>query len=153
MEAWSKRISTWILNKWIKDTMVTAPTPRSGNKSIQIKYMTQVKSRPPVFAIFCNVPELPGFFETFLRTRIQHDFQLEGIPIRFNIHKSKGVAAKPSELRQGKKSVSGKAKGKMYARSVSPRKRASMYEMMKFRSRRNDSRKKQKRFKSKQKQA
>lgn len=137
-DAWSARVNTWILNKWIKDTMVTSPTPRTGDKAIHIKYVTQVKTRPPTFALFCNVPELPGFFEKFLKSRLQHDFKLQGIPIRFVIHKSKGNEAKKNLLSKGKNKSYHVGKG--YSRSVSPGKRNSAYEMFKLKARRKEKR-------------
>jgi GTP-binding protein len=53
-DSWSNRISTWILNKWLKDLLVINPPPRVAGKQLSIKYMVQVKSRPPTFALFCN---------------------------------------------------------------------------------------------------
>ena len=41
-DAWSKRLSTWVLNRWLVDTMVSSPMPRAGNKAIAIKFITQV---------------------------------------------------------------------------------------------------------------
>eukprot|EP01034_Spumella_vulgaris_P026595 gene26595-33197_t len=101
-DAWSKRINTGLLNNWLKDLMVTAPTPRAGNKRINIKYITQIKTRPPTFALFGNVAEIPGFFERFLKSRMQRDFKLEGIPLRYLIRKTKGHAVKKRLLSQGK---------------------------------------------------
>jgi GTP-binding protein len=66
-DAWSRRVSTWVLNRWLKDLMIATPPPRVGGKSIVVRYMTQVKSRPPVFALFSNAPDLPGSFQRFLR--------------------------------------------------------------------------------------
>ena len=58
--------------------------------------LSQVKSRPPTFAFFCNTKEIPGFFERFLRSRIQKDFKLDGVPIRMLIRKSKVRFLPPS---------------------------------------------------------
>ena len=41
-DAWSNRVSTWILNKWIKDLMVTMTPAKIGSKTLNIKYMSQV---------------------------------------------------------------------------------------------------------------
>jgi predicted GTPase len=109
--AWSKRIDTWVLNSWLKDMLVTMPTARAGDKAVTIKYMTQVKARPPTFALFSNVSELPGFFERFVRSRLQEDFQLEGVPIRFIVKKSIGSSTKLSLLRFGKHSRRGAGLG------------------------------------------
>ena len=87
-DAWSARIDTWVLNKWLADILVVNNTPRVSGKQVKIKYITQIKSRPPVFALFCNVDKLPRFFERFLRFRLQTEFQLEGIYVRFIIRKT-----------------------------------------------------------------
>lgn len=110
-EAWDKRVDTWVLNDWLKELMVTAPTARAGDKAIKIKYMTQVKGRPPTFTLFTNVKELPPFFERFLRSRLQQDFQLKGVPVRFIIRKSEGREAKKALLKFGKQSKRGRGFG------------------------------------------
>ena len=66
-DAWSKRVTTWVLNRWLKDMMVSTPAPRAGGKAVSVKYITQIKTRPPTFALFCNAQVLPGFFDRFLR--------------------------------------------------------------------------------------
>lgn len=73
-DSWSRRISTWVLNRWIKDALVSTNPPRAAGKEVTIKYMTQVKTRPPTFAVFCNMEELPGFFERHLRYFTQFIF-------------------------------------------------------------------------------
>lgn len=110
-DAWDRRINTWILNKWLKELMVSAPSARAGTKAIHIKYITQVKGRPPTFALFTNVSELPPFFERFLRSKLQDEFSLSGIPIRFIIKKSEGKAVKKHLLKQGKHTSRGRGMG------------------------------------------
>ncbi|KAJ1421277.1 GTP-binding protein, partial [Ochromonadaceae sp. CCMP2298] len=90
-DAWSRRVDTGTLNYWLRDLMVTHALPRVDGKLLNLKYITQVKSRPPTFALFSNMAELPGHFERFLRTNIQKAFDLQGIPIRFLIRKTKGI--------------------------------------------------------------
>ncbi|CAM9165231.1 unnamed protein product, partial [Ectocarpus fasciculatus] len=92
-DGWSRRISTWVLNRWLRDTLVVNPPPHVGSRSISVKYITQVKSRPPAFTIFCNTAEIPRFFERFLRNKLQSDFKLEGIPVRISVRKTKGTEA------------------------------------------------------------
>ena len=104
-DAWSKRIETGSLNAWLRDLLVTQQPPRVDGKALNIKYMTQVKSRPPTFALFTNMEELPIFFERFLKSNIQEAFQLQGVPIRFVIRKTKGVDIH-RDRKLGKKSTS-----------------------------------------------
>lgn len=93
-DGWSKRFSTATLNRWLKDLLVTtkyaksAGTSTGNSNSINIKFITQVKSRPPTFAIFCNKDELPQSLERFLKSSIQRDFALVGVPVRFIVKKT-----------------------------------------------------------------
>lgn len=118
-DAWSRRVSTWVLNRWLKDLMIATPPPRVGGKSIVVRYMTQVKSRPPAFALFTNAPELPGSFQRFLRFKLQQDFQMAGVPIRFVVKKSVGNVVEKALLKQGKKTRRGVGRGE--GRPVGPK--------------------------------
>jgi GTPase len=120
-DSWSKRIETWLLNRWIRDTMASAPAPRASDKNIKIKYMTQISSRPPDFLLSTNVEELPGHFERYLRSRIQQDFDLRGVPIRFTIRKSQGNPVKKELLKHNISSR--RHKGHSDSRGVGPKKR------------------------------
>ncbi len=42
-DAWSARISTGTLNRWLADLMVSANIPRVAGKLVKIKYITQVQ--------------------------------------------------------------------------------------------------------------
>lgn len=146
-DSWSKRVPTWILNRWLKETMVTAPPPRTAGRLLKVKYVTQIKSRPPTFALFCNASSLPGFFERFLRARIQKDFDLQGVPLRFEVRKTEGSQVDPGLLkaRQGKHTRRGVGHGE--GRGVGPNKRNLPIELrsdkkMKDQRRRRDTRNK-----------
>ena len=103
-DAWNRRISTWVLNSWLKDLLISFPPPRVNGKALKVKFIAQVKTRPPCFAIFANAMSLPGFYERFLRSRIQEDFDLVGVPLRFLIRKSEGREVKRHLLKQGARS-------------------------------------------------
>eukprot|EP01039_Chlorochromonas_danica_P008777 gene8777-9679_t len=113
-DSWDRRISTWLLNNWMKDALVAMPLARAGNKVVKVKYMVQTKNRPPTFTLFSNAKELPGSYERFLRSRLQDDFHFEGVPIRFNVKKSVGKAVNLSLLRQGKHSRRGTGRGDVF---------------------------------------
>lgn len=113
-DSWDRRISTWVLNNWMKDALVAMPLARAGNKVVKVKYMVQTKNRPPTFTLFSNAKELPGSYERFLRSRLQDDFHFEGVPIRFNVKKSVGKAVNLSLLRQGKHTRRGTGRGDVF---------------------------------------
>ena len=138
-DAWSKRCPTWVLNKWLRDTMVTAPVSRQGGKALKIKYITQTKSRPPAFTLWTNVSELPGAVERFLKSRIQEDFQLKGIPLRFSVRKTAGNDVKKGLLKH-KVSAHGKnrrGQGHGEGRGVGPNKRNVPIEIRKLNDKRD----------------
>ena len=67
--------------------------------------ITRLTARPlpllpysPQFLLFTNVEALPGFFERFLRKRLQEAFDLKGVPVRFAVRKSVGTGACSLEL-------------------------------------------------------
>eukprot|EP01033_Poteriospumella_lacustris_P006015 gene6015-4317_t len=133
---------------------VTAPKARVGDKQLKVKYITQVKSRPPTFTLFCNADELPTFFERYLRSKIQDEFKLEGVPIRFVVKKSEGNEVKKHLLKQGKHSRRGtglgEAKGKLGPEGKKNRRTVDFYAKHKSRSeveqrRRRDTRLRKKR--------
>ena len=101
-DAWSRRIETGSLNAWMRDLLVTQPPPRVDGKALNLKYMTQVKTRPPTFALFTNLEELPVFFERYLKSNIQTAFNLQGVPIRFVVRKTKGVDIHRSKKLDGR---------------------------------------------------
>jgi GTP-binding protein len=82
MESYSFRISTGQLNRLIQDAVFARPYTSKG-KVLKIYYATQVSTRPPTFALFCNDPELMHFsYQRYLLNKIRASYPLEGTPIR-----------------------------------------------------------------------
>jgi hypothetical protein len=67
------------------------------------------------------VDAIPGFFERFLRNKLQEDFQLRGVPIRFVVKKVEGKEVNKTLLKQGKHTRRGVGRGE--GRSVRPENR------------------------------
>lgn len=89
-QLWNKRISTAQLNKWLEFVISAHPAPAINGRRIKIKYMTQIKTRPPTFALFASQSdELPGSYTRYLVNNLRKDFNLPGIPIRIQIKGSK----------------------------------------------------------------
>ena len=53
-ETWNKRISTAKLNRWLASALETTPPPAVAGRRIKIRYITQLRARPPYFVIFGN---------------------------------------------------------------------------------------------------
>jgi len=92
-DAWSKRIDTSALNSWLNDLHVNTSPPRINGKETRIKFITQVKARPPSFVLFSNCQNIPAAYSRFIKKRLQKDFNFNGVPLRFSVQKSKGNAA------------------------------------------------------------
>ena len=57
---WSRRVGTGELNRWFGKAVETNPPPAPGGKRIKLRYITQIKTRPPSFVIFgSRVDQLP----------------------------------------------------------------------------------------------
>jgi len=78
----NKRIKTSDLNKVLFPIVKETPPPAISGKEIKIKYVTQVKSSPPVFAFFANFPDdIPEHYKRFLENKIREHFGFVGVPL------------------------------------------------------------------------
>lgn len=84
----SKSISTAKLNIFLKAAIERNHPPAVRGKDIRINYLTQIKSRPPVFAFFSNFPELiPANYRQYLEKQIRESFGFEGVPLSLTFRK------------------------------------------------------------------
>src|SRR5207248_1588011 len=59
-EAWGRRVPTGELNRWFEAAVEANPPPAPKGQRIKLRYITQVKTRPPSFVVFGNrTDELP----------------------------------------------------------------------------------------------
>ena len=57
-----------------------------SGRRIKIRYMTQVKARPPHFAVFGNqLDALPKSYTRYLVNGLREAFDLAGVPIRISL--------------------------------------------------------------------
>ncbi|CAN0920728.1 GTPase Der [Linum grandiflorum] len=79
---WCTRLSTARLNRWIRKVMSRHSWKGEGTQP-KIKYLTQVKARPPTFVAFTSGKKQLSEAEIrFLTKSLKEDFDLGGIPIR-----------------------------------------------------------------------
>ncbi|MDH4412858.1 MAG: ribosome biogenesis GTPase Der [Rhizobium sp.] len=82
---WNKRISTAKLNRWLDAVTTQHPPPAVSGRRLKLKYMTQVKARPPAFMISCTRPDaLPESYVRYLTNGLRADFEMPGVPIRIH---------------------------------------------------------------------
>lgn len=80
---WNRRIPTARLNRWLNMATAQHPPPAVSGRRLKLKYMTQVKTRPPGFMISCTRPEsLPTSYSRYLVNKMREDFDMPAIPIR-----------------------------------------------------------------------
>ena len=107
-QVWNRRIPTAHLNKWLEAMIVAHPPPAPSGRRIKMRYITQVKSRPPGFVVMCSQPDkISQSYSRYLINGLREDFDLPGTPIRLwmrgqgdkNPYKDKKRPA-PSKLRK-----------------------------------------------------
>jgi GTP-binding protein len=85
-EVWSRRVSTARLNDWLAEALSAHAPPAVSGRRIKIRYMTQVKARPPHFALFGNqLDALPKSYTRYLVNGLRETFDLPGVPIRLSL--------------------------------------------------------------------
>ena len=93
-DIWNRRIETSKLNEWLSFMLEAHPPPLVSGRRIRLRYMTQVKSRPPTFAIWTSRPDaLPESYIRYLTNGLRVDFDLDGIPLRFLLRKGRNPYA------------------------------------------------------------
>ena len=89
-EIWSRRVPTARLNAWLSEAVAAHAPPAVSGRRIKIRYMTQVKARPPHFAIFGNqLDALPKAYTRYLVNGLRESFDLPGVPIRLALRTGK----------------------------------------------------------------
>ena len=78
----NRRITTSELNDLMGEDIRAFPPQSRTGKEIKINYVTQVRSKPPVFAFFCNEPKLVDEnYRRYLENKIRSHFTFSGVPI------------------------------------------------------------------------
>jgi GTP-binding protein len=78
----SRRIQTSELNAALEGDLRSRPPHSRSGKDIRVSYVTQVKTKPPVFAFFCNDPRLiEENYRRFLENRLREHFGFRGVPL------------------------------------------------------------------------
>nr|WP_294850786.1 ribosome biogenesis GTPase Der [uncultured Sphingomonas sp.] len=89
-EQWSRRISTGELNRWFERAIEANPPPAPGGKRIKLRYITQIKSRPPTFVVFgTRVDQLPTSYQRYLLNSMRRELKMGPVPLRMNMRASK----------------------------------------------------------------
>ena len=89
-DLWNKRVPTARLNRWLEMMVSHHPPPLTQGRPNKIRYMTQIKARPPSFAVWVSRPKaLPETYEKYLVNGLRDDFDMPGVPIRLSLRTTK----------------------------------------------------------------
>jgi GTP-binding protein len=94
---WNRRIPTSKLNDWLFFALEQHQLPMNKKlgRRVRLKYVTQIKTRPPTFKFFSNDPDgINESYRKYLLNRLRDDFNMPGVPIRFYFDKSDNPYAK-----------------------------------------------------------
>jgi GTP-binding protein len=94
-ELWNKRIPTAQLNRWLEFMLDKHQPPMAKGRRLKVRYMTQVKARPPTFSLFMSSRgELPESYIRYLVNGLRDDFDMPAVPIRVSIRTGKNPYVK-----------------------------------------------------------
>lgn len=92
--AWNSRVPTAALNRFLESALMRHAPPAVSGRRVRIRYMTQVKSRPPTFALFGNqLDALPEAYGRYLQNGLRENFGLQGTPLRLIMRNTKNPYA------------------------------------------------------------
>ncbi|HXH52395.1 MAG TPA: ribosome biogenesis GTPase Der [Sphingomicrobium sp.] len=95
-ESWSRRIGTGELNRWFEAAVEANPPPAPSGKRIKLRYITQVKTRPPSFVVFgTRVDQLPESYRRYLLNSMRRDLKLGPVPLRLTLRSPKNPYDSP----------------------------------------------------------
>ena len=85
-QVWNKRVPTNPLNRWLEGATAAHPPPAVSGRRLKLNYMTQPKTRPPTFVLFCTRADaVPEAYLRYLVNGLRETFDLPGVPIRITL--------------------------------------------------------------------
>lgn len=82
----STKISTSSLNDAMLPEIENYPPPAWKGKFVKIKFITQLPTKSPSFAFFCNLPQyVREPYKRFLENKLREKFDLTGCPVQIYI--------------------------------------------------------------------
>src|SRR5262249_52514411 len=90
------------LNRWLREMETLHPPPLAKGRRIRLRFMTQIKRRPPTFVLQVSQPEeLGDDYLRYLTNRLRDDFGLPGVPIRLTMRKPRNPSPVVPESADG----------------------------------------------------
>ncbi len=89
-DKWNFRAPTSALNRWFESALERFPPPLVEGRRLKLRYITQVKARPPSFALFgTRAEQTPDTYVRYLVNQLRDEFDLPGVPIRLMLRGTK----------------------------------------------------------------
>lgn len=83
---WNRRVPTSALNRWFAEVTSANPPPAVSGRRLRLNYITQAKTRPPSFVVFCTRADaVPDSYVRYLVNGLRESFDLPGTPIRVTL--------------------------------------------------------------------
>jgi len=83
---WNKRVATTPLNRFLSHATQAHPPPAVSGRRLKLNYMTQTKTRPPSFVLFCTRADaVPDSYLRYLTNSMREAFDLPGTPVRITL--------------------------------------------------------------------
>ena len=80
---YSQKIPTARLNEALLPLIEETPPPAWKGKYVKVKYITQLPTKFPAFAFFCNLPQyIKDPYKRFLENKLRENFNLTGCPVQ-----------------------------------------------------------------------
>lgn len=93
-DQWQTYLPTSKLHDWLKMAEKSHPPKLTKGRETKLKYVTQIKKRPPSFAVFTNhTKALEGAYQRYLVNSLRETFGLNLTPIRLVFRKSENPFA------------------------------------------------------------
>ncbi len=84
----TQKIKTSELNEVMLPIFQETPPPALKGKYIKIKFITQLPTHAPTFAIFCNLPQyVKDPYKRFVENKLRSIYNFEGVPINIFFRK------------------------------------------------------------------
>src|SRR5215831_4667636 len=99
-QVWNRRVATNPLNRWLEHAIQVHPPPAVSGRRLKLNYMTQPKTRPPSFVLFCTRADaVPDAYLRYLVNGLRETFDLPGVPIRITLREKENPFAGKAKKR------------------------------------------------------
>ncbi|MAV64397.1 MAG: ribosome biogenesis GTPase Der [Candidatus Marinimicrobia bacterium] len=82
------KINTNQLNLWLNKILTKNPPPSVKGKNLKVKFISQIRNKPPLFVLFANHPNLfPVSYKRYIENQLRLKFDLQGLSLKISFRK------------------------------------------------------------------